>query len=118
VGPEGAQRMIANGTIEVAPLAFMRGRTLNDSFIILDEAQNTTPEQMKMFLTRIGFNSKAVVTGDVTQVDLNGKPSGLANIEKILWNVDGISFIHLGAKDVVRHRIVADIVTAFDNYLP
>jgi phosphate starvation-inducible PhoH-like protein len=118
VGPEGAQRMIANGTIEVAPLAFMRGRTLNDSFIILDEAQNTTPEQMKMFLTRIGFNSKAVVTGDVTQVDINGKPSGLANIEKILWNVDGISFIHLGAKDVVRHRIVADIVTAFDNYLP
>ena len=118
VGPEGAQRMIANGTIEVAPLAFMRGRTLNDSFIILDEAQNTTPEQMKMFLTRIGFNSKAGVTGDVTQVDLNGKPSGLANIEKILWNVDGISFIHLGAKDVVRHRIVADIVTAFDNYLP
>jgi len=118
VGPEGAQRMIANGTIEVAPLAFMRGRTLNDSFIILDEAQNTTPEQMKMFLTRIGFNSKAVVTGDVTQVDLSGKPSGLANIEKILWNVDGISFIHLGAKDVVRHRIVADIVTAFDNYLP
>ena len=116
VGPEGAQRMIANGTIEVAPLAFMRGRTLNDSFIILDEAQNTTPEQMKMFLTRIGFNSKAVVTGDVTQVDLNGKLSGLANIEKILWNVDGISFIHLGAKDVVRHRIVADIVTAFDNY--
>ncbi len=118
VGPEGAQRMIANGTIEVAPLAFMRGRTLNDSFIILDEAQNTTPEQMKMFLTRIGFNSKAVVTGDVTQVDLNGKPSGLANIEKILWNVDGINFIHLGAKDVVRHRIVADIVTAFDNFLP
>ena len=77
VGPEGAQRLIANGTIEVAPLAFMRGRTLNDSFIILDEAQNTTPEQMKMFLTRIGFNSKAVVTGDVTQIDLNGKPSGL-----------------------------------------
>jgi len=118
VGPEGAQRMIANGTIEVAPLAFMRGRTLNDSFIILDEAQNTTPEQMKMFLTRIGFNSKAVVTGDVTQVDLNGKPSGLANIEKILWNVDGSSFILLGAKDVVRHRIVADIGTAFDNYQP
>jgi len=77
-----------HGTIEVAPLAFMRGRTLNDSFIILDEAQNTTPEQMKMFLTRIGFNSKAVVTGDVTQVDLNGKHSGLATIEKILWNVE------------------------------
>jgi phosphate starvation-inducible PhoH-like protein len=115
VGPEGAQRLIANGTIEVAPLAFMRGRTLNDSFIILDEAQNTTPEQMKMFLTRIGFNSKAVVTGDVTQVDLNGKHSGLATIEKILWNVEGISFIHLSAKDVVRHRIVADIVAAYEQ---
>ena len=114
VGPDGAQRLIANGTIEVAPLAFMRGRTLNDSFIILDEAQNTTPEQMKMFLTRIGFNSKAVVTGDVTQVDLNGKHSGLLNIEKILWNVEGISFVHLGAKDVVRHRIVADIVAAYE----
>ena len=115
VGPEGAQRLISNGTIEVAPLAFMRGRTLNDSFIILDEAQNTTPEQMKMFLTRIGFNSKAVVTGDVTQVDLNGKHSGLATIEKILWNVEGISFIHLSSKDVVRHRIVADIVAAYEQ---
>jgi phosphate starvation-inducible PhoH-like protein len=116
VGPDGAQRLIANGTIEVAPLAFMRGRTLNDSFIILDEAQNTTPEQMKMFLTRIGFNAKAVVTGDVTQVDLNGRPSGLANIENILGRVDGISFVHLGAKDVVRHRIVADIVAAYDRH--
>jgi phosphate starvation-inducible PhoH-like protein len=116
VGPDGAARLIANGTIEVAPLAFMRGRTLNDSFIILDEAQNTTPEQMKMFLTRIGFNSKAVVTGDVTQIDLNGKHSGLVNIEKILWNVEGISFVHLGAKDVVRHRIVADIVTAYEQH--
>ena len=115
VGPDGAQRLIANGTIEVAPLAFMRGRTLNDSFIILDEAQNTTAEQMKMFLTRIGFNSKAVVTGDVTQVDLNGRPSGLASIEKILWNIEGISFVHLSAKDVVRHRIVADIVAAYDQ---
>ena len=115
VGADGAQRLIANGTIEVAPLAFMRGRTLNDSFIILDEAQNTTPEQMKMFLTRIGFNSKAVVTGDVTQVDLNGKNSGLATIEKILWNVEGISFIHLSSKDVVRHRIVADIVAAYEQ---
>jgi phosphate starvation-inducible PhoH-like protein len=115
MGPDGAQRLIANGTIEVAPLAFMRGRTLNDSFIILDEAQNTTPEQMKMFLTRIGFNAKAVVTGDVTQVDLNGKHSGLLNIEKILWNVEGISFVHLGAKDVVRHRIVADIVAAYES---
>ncbi|HUX04056.1 MAG TPA: PhoH family protein [Acidimicrobiales bacterium] len=116
VGPEGAQRLITNGTIEVAPLAFMRGRTLNDSFIILDEAQNTTPEQMKMFLTRIGFNSKAVVTGDVTQIDLNGKASGMAVIEKILWNVEGVSFVHLGAKDVVRHRIVADIVAAYDRH--
>jgi len=115
VGPEGAQRLIANGTIEVAPLAFMRGRTLNDSFIILDEAQNTTPEQMKMFLTRIGFNSKAVVTGDVTQVDLNGRHSGLATIEKILGPIEGIRFIHLSAKDVVRHRIVADIVAAYDQ---
>jgi phosphate starvation-inducible PhoH-like protein len=116
VGPDGAQRMIANGTIEVAPLAFMRGRTLNDSFIILDEAQNTTPEQMKMFLTRIGFNAKAVVTGDVTQVDLNGKPSGLASIENILGRIDDISFVHLTAKDVVRHRIVADIVAAFERH--
>ena len=89
VGAEGAQRLIGNGSIEIAPLAFMRGRTLNDSFIILDEAQNTTPEQMKMFLTRIGFNSKAVVTGDVTQIDLGGKPSGLERIERILWNVEG-----------------------------
>jgi len=117
VGPEGAQKYIANGTIEVAPLAFMRGRTLNDSFIILDEAQNTTPEQMKMFLTRIGFNSKAVVTGDVTQIDLNGKPSGLVKIEQILHEVPDIAFVHLNSKDVVRHRIVADIVAAYDRYL-
>ncbi|MDE3009092.1 MAG: PhoH family protein [Acidobacteriota bacterium] len=118
VGPEGAQRLIANGTIEVAPLAFMRGRTLNDSFIILDEAQNTTPEQMKMFLTRIGQNSKAVVTGDVTQIDLNGKRSGLVQLEKMLQNVDGVSFIFLNAKDVVRHRIVADIVAAYEEHAP
>jgi phosphate starvation-inducible PhoH-like protein len=115
VGADGAQRLIANGTIEVAPLAFMRGRTLNDSFIILDEAQNTTPEQMKMFLTRIGFNSKAVITGDVTQVDLNGKRSGMADVERILNGVDGISFVYLGTKDVVRHRIVADIVAAYER---
>ena len=113
--PEGAQRLIANGTIEVAPLAFMRGRTLNDSFIILDEAQNTTPEQMKMFLTSIGFNSKAVITGDVTQIDLNGKTSGLVRIEHVLSEVEGISFVHLGARDVVRHRIVADIVAAYER---
>jgi phosphate starvation-inducible PhoH-like protein len=117
VGADGAQKLIANGTIEVAPLAFMRGRTLNDSFIILDEAQNTTPEQMKMFLTRIGFNSKAVVTGDVTQVDLNGKRSGMADVERILNGVDGISFVYLGTKDVVRHRIVADIVAAYERSL-
>jgi phosphate starvation-inducible PhoH-like protein len=116
VGPDGAQRLIANGTIEVAPLAFMRGRTLNDSFIILDEAQNTTPEQMKMFLTRIGFNSKVVVTGDVTQIDLNGRHSGLVTIEQILGAVEGITFVHLGAKDVVRHRIVADIVSAYERH--
>jgi phosphate starvation-inducible PhoH-like protein len=116
LGPEAAQRLIANNTIEVAPLAFMRGRTLNDAFIILDEAQNTTPEQMKMFLTRIGFNAKAVVTGDVTQIDLNGKPSGLVKIEQILTNVEDIAFVHLGAKDVVRHRIVADIVAAYDRF--
>jgi phosphate starvation-inducible protein PhoH and related proteins len=116
VGPEGAARLIANGTIEVAPLAFMRGRTLNDSFIILDEAQNTTPEQMKMFLTRIGFNSKAVVTGDVTQVDLNGKRSGLAGLEQVLGSIEGLSFVHLSARDVVRHRIVADIVAAYDRH--
>ncbi len=116
VGPEGAARLIANGTIEVAPLAFMRGRTLNDSFIILDEAQNTTPEQMKMFLTRIGFNSKAVVTGDVTQVDLNGKRSGLAGLDQVLGAIEGLSFIYLSARDVVRHRIVADIVAAYDKH--
>ncbi len=115
VGAEGAQRLIGNGTIEVAPLAFMRGRTLNDSFIILDEAQNTTPEQMKMFLTRIGFNSKAVITGDVTQVDLNGKRSGMSDIERILTGVEDISFVFLGTKDVVRHRIVADIVAAYER---
>jgi phosphate starvation-inducible PhoH-like protein len=115
VGAEGAQRLIANGTIEVAPLAFMRGRTLNDSFIILDEAQNTTPEQMKMFLTRIGFNSKAVVNGDVTQIDLNGRKSGLVKIDEILGEVEGISFVYLGTKDVVRHKIVADIVAAYEK---
>ena len=108
--------MIEKGTIEVAPLAFMRGRTLNDSFIILDEAQNTTPEQMKMFLTRIGFGSKCVVTGDITQVDLNGGRSGLAPVEAILTGIDGITFVHLGKRDVVRHRIVADIVAAYEQH--
>jgi phosphate starvation-inducible PhoH-like protein len=113
--PEGAQRLLERQTIEVAPLAFMRGRTLNNSFIILDEAQNTTPEQMKMFLTRIGFGSKVVVTGDVTQVDIPGGKSGLAGLERMLVGIDGLGFVHLGAGDVVRHRIVADIVAAYER---
>src|ERR671919_346576 len=115
--PEAFQRYVDRGTIEIAPLAFMRGRTLNDSFIILDEAQNTTPEQMKMFLTRLGFGSKAVVTGDVTQIDLPpGTRSGLVVIEEILTEIDGVSFTHLGARDVVRHKIVQDIVEAYRLY--
>src|ERR1700686_4354959 len=113
LGPEGAQRLLERGTIEVAPLAFMRGRTLNRSFIILDEAQNTTPEQMKMFLTRIGFGTKVVVTGDVTQIDIAGGRSGLLDLEALLGAIEGISFIHLGQRDVVRNRIVADIVSAY-----
>jgi len=113
--PEGAQKLIEKGTIEVAPLAFMRGRTLNNSFIILDEAQNTSPEQMKMFLTRIGFGSKCVVTGDKTQVDVAGGRSGLAGIEPILREVEGISFVHLDRRDVVRHKIVGDIIDAYDK---
>src|ERR1700744_6323370 len=113
--PEGAQRLLDRGTIEVAPLAFMRGRTLNNSFIILDEAQNTTPEQMKMFLTRIGFGSKVVVTGDVTQVDVPGGRSGLLGLESILGAVEGLEFVHLTQQDVVRHRIVADIVAAYEH---
>jgi phosphate starvation-inducible PhoH-like protein len=114
VGPDGAQRLLERGTVEVAPLAFMRGRTLNRSFIILDEAQNTTPEQMKMFLTRIGFGSRAVVTGDVTQVDVPGGRSGLSGLERVLGQVDGVAFVHLDNRDVVRHRIVADIVAAYE----
>jgi len=113
--PEGAQRLLERGTIEVAPLAFMRGRTLNDSFIILDEAQNTTPEQMKMFLTRIGFNSKVVVTGDVTQIDLAGARSGLLDLDHVLAGIDGLEFVHLTARDMVRHKIVQDIVTAYER---
>ncbi len=113
--PEGAQKLMENGRIEVAPLAYMRGRTLNSSFIILDEAQNTTPEQMKMLLTRIGFGSKAVVTGDVTQVDLDGGKSGLINIEQVLRGIEGVAFVRLGSKDVVRHRIVQDIVDAYER---
>ncbi|MDQ3766322.1 MAG: PhoH family protein [Actinomycetota bacterium] len=115
--PETFARFVEQGTIEIAPLAFMRGRTLNDSFIILDEAQNTTPEQMKMFLTRLGFGSKAVVTGDVTQVDLpSGARSGLVVIEEVLTDIPSIAFTHLSARDVVRHRIVQDIVEAYRLY--
>ena len=110
-------KLMQSGVIEVAPLAYMRGRTLNDSFIILDEAQNTTPEQMKMFLTRLGFGSKMVITGDVTQVDLpGGKNSGLATIRKILDGVDDICFMDLTAEDVVRHRLISDIVSAYEAY--
>jgi phosphate starvation-inducible PhoH-like protein len=116
LGTEGARRLLDNGTIEVAPLAYMRGRTLNRSFIILDEAQNATPEQLKMFLTRIGFGSKVVVNGDITQVDLPGGRSGLAELDSVLRGVDGVSFVYLGGRDVVRHRIVADIVSAYDAY--
>jgi phosphate starvation-inducible PhoH-like protein len=114
LGPEGAQRMLDSGTVEVAPLAFMRGRTLNDSFIILDEAQNATPPQMKMFLTRIGFGSRAVVTGDVTQIDVAGH-SGLVGLERILSGIDGLEFVFLTGRDVVRHRIVQDIVNAYES---
>ncbi len=116
VGAEGMASLLAKGSIEVAPLAFMRGRTLNDSFIILDEAQNTTPEQMKMFLTRIGFGSHCVITGDVTQVDLGGARSGLNEIESILSGIEGVGFVHLSSKDVVRHRIVQDIVDAYERH--
>jgi phosphate starvation-inducible PhoH-like protein len=112
---EGAARLMERGTIEVAPLAYMRGRTLNNSFIILDEAQNTTPEQMKMFLTRIGFGSKVVITGDDTQIDLAGARSGLLGLEEILVDIDGLAFVRLGKKDVVRHRIVQDIVHAYEK---
>jgi phosphate starvation-inducible PhoH-like protein len=112
--PEGAQRLLDRGTIEVAPLAFMRGRTLNNSFIILDEAQNTTPEQMKMFLTRIGFGSRCVVTGDVTQIDVPGGRSGLIGLEPVLGGVEDIAFVHLTRRDVVRHKIVGDIVDAYE----
>jgi len=115
--PEVVSRLMDRGTIEVAPLAFLRGRTLNNSFIILDEAQNTTPEQMKMFLTRLGFGSKVVVTGDVTQIDLpeGRNRSGLLAVRGILTGIDGVTFVELGAGDVVRHRIVQDIVNAYER---
>jgi phosphate starvation-inducible PhoH-like protein len=111
-----AHRLVERGTIEVAPLAFMRGRTLNDSFVILDEAQNTTPEQMKMFLTRLGYGSKAVITGDVTQIDLPaGKPSGLKEASRILRGIDDIRFVTFTEKDVARHRLVQNIITAYES---
>ncbi len=116
VDGEAVQRLIERGVIEVAPLAFMRGRTLNGSFIILDEAQNTTPEQMKMFLTRIGFGSRAVVTGDTTQVDVPGGRSGRERRGGVLGDIAGISFVRLGSRDVVRHRIVQSIVDAYARY--
>ena len=115
--PETFHRYVEQGTVEIAPLAFMRGRTLNDSFIILDEAQNTTPEQMKMFLTRLGFSSKAVVTGDVTQVDLpSGARSGLIVVQEILGKIAGVGTVNLDGRDVVRHKIVQDIVEAYQIY--
>jgi len=114
---ERVDRHLERGVIEIAPIAFMRGRTLNDAFVILDEAQNTTPEQMKMFLTRIGYNSKAVITGDVTQVDLPlGKMSGLIEARNVVSGIEGISFIHFNERDVVRHPLVQRIVRAYETY--
>lgn len=116
VGADNMAKLFERGVVEVAPLAFMRGRTLNDSFIILDEAQNTTPQQMMMFLTRIGFNSQAVITGDRTQVDVAGGRSGLSGLEKILGDIDGVGFVTLRSSDVVRHKIVQDIVDAYARH--
>ena len=114
---ETVPRLMQSGVIEVAPLAYMRGRSLNDAFIILDEAQNTTPEQMKMFLTRLGFGSKMVITGDVTQIDLpNGQHSGLRVVRDILGDIDDIAFLELTAEDVVRHRLIGDIVKAYESF--
>jgi len=117
LGPQETGRLMEQATIEIAPLAYMRGRTLNDAFVVLDEAQNTTPEQMKMFLTRLGFNSKMIITGDVTQMDLgNGMPSGLKVVRSVLNRVDGVGFVELTGDDVVRHRIVAAIVDAYARH--
>src|SRR5215208_6477983 len=114
---ERVARYIERGTIEIAPIAFMRGRTLNDSFVILDEAQNTTSEQMKMFLTRLGFGAKAVITGDITQIDLPaGRPSGLVEAMKVVNEIEGISFIYFDERDVVRHRLVQQIVKAYESF--
>ena len=115
--PEKVSQHLERGVIEIAPLAFMRGRTLNDSFVILDEAQNTTPEQMKMFLTRLGFGSRMVVTGDVTQVDLpREQQSGLIAVGEVLQMVEGIEFVRFGGEDVVRHKLVQRIVEAYDEH--
>ena len=117
MGAESYQNYFEKGNIEVAPLAYMRGRTLDDSFIILDEAQNTTPEQMKMFLTRMGFNSKVVITGDITQTDLpDGKTSGLRVAMNVLKDIDDIGIVHLTAADVVRHELVQKIIMAYEKY--
>src|SRR5690606_29520894 len=117
LGPDETARLTERGTIEIAPLAYMRGRTLNDAFVILDEAQNTTPEQMKMFLTRLGFNSKMVVTGDATQTDLPSQQrSGVTVVRQILSDIDGVAFVELSSRDVVRHRIVASIVEAYERF--
>ncbi len=117
IDPEKIPKLMTNGSIEVAPLAYMRGRTLNDSFIILDEAQNTSPEQMKMFLTRLGFGSKMVVTGDVTQIDLpSGTKSGLKVVQDILGSVDDLEFVNLTSEDVVRHKLVSRIVEAYESW--
>jgi phosphate starvation-inducible PhoH-like protein len=114
---ERAERLIERGTIEIAPIAFMRGRTLNDAFVILDEAQNTTSEQMKMFLTRLGFGSKAVVTGDITQIDLPiGRTSGLVEAMKVVSGIEGISFLYFDDRDVVRHKLVQQIVKAYESF--
>ena len=115
VGAEQAKLFLERQVVEVAPLAFMRGRTLNNSFVILDEAQNTTPEQMKMFLTRIGFGTKVVVTGDTTQVDVPDGRSGLLGLDRVLMDIPDLAFVYLDATDVVRHRIVADIVAAYES---
>lgn len=113
---ERTDELMERGVIEIAPLAYMRGRTLSDAFVVLDEAQNTTPEQMKMFLTRLGFNSKFVITGDLSQRDLVGRRGGLADVERILGRVDDVAFSHLERADVVRHALVGRIVEAYDAY--
>jgi phosphate starvation-inducible PhoH-like protein len=114
--PDRVERYLEKGIIEIAPIAFMRGRTLNDAFVILDEAQNTTSEQMKMFLTRLGFNSKAVVTGDITQIDLDGRRSGLVEAIDVVSRVPGISFVYFTERDVVRHILVQRIIRAYEEY--